>query len=46
MAMTAARTGADYIVTRNIKDYSHSKVKAVRPADFLLMLDNNKEKQN
>ena len=39
MAETAARTGADYIVTRNIKDYSHSKVKAVSPADFLLMLD-------
>ena len=26
---------ADYIVTRNVTDYSHSKVKAVTPREFL-----------
>jgi len=26
---------ADYIVTRNVKDFTHSTVKAMTPADFL-----------
>ena len=39
MSETAARIGADYIVTRNIKDYEQSKIQARMPADFLMMLD-------
>ena len=39
MDETAVRTGMDYIVTRNIKDYKHSKVKATTPSDFLLMME-------
>ena len=39
MSMTAKRVCADVIVTRNIKDFSKSKVTAILPSDFLLMLD-------
>ena len=31
----ALNCGADYIVTRNIGDYEHSKVKSITPDDFL-----------
>lgn len=31
----ALKSGADYIVTRNISDYEHSKVKAITPDEFL-----------
>ncbi len=31
----AAACGADFIVTRNVKDFSESTVKAVSPEDFL-----------
>ncbi|MDE7292969.1 MAG: PIN domain-containing protein [Oscillospiraceae bacterium] len=34
-AECAAACGADYIVTRNVKDFSESTVKAVSPEDFL-----------
>ena len=27
--------GSDYIVTRNVKDFEQSKVKAITPADFI-----------
>lgn len=40
MAQTAARIGADYIVTRNLKDYELSPVTAISPGDFLKLLDN------
>lgn len=33
--LTAKRIGADYIVTRNIDDFSASKVPAVKPSEFL-----------
>lgn len=35
----AVSVGADYIVTRNIKDFLNAKVKAVLPEDFLKTLD-------
>lgn len=35
MSETAARSDVDYIVTRNEKDYSKSKVAVISPADFL-----------
>ena len=36
----AIRSGMDYIVTRNIKDYANSRVQAVLPDDFIkLMID-------
>lgn len=38
MAETAARTGMDCIVTRNLKDYARSPVKALSPAEFLSRL--------
>ena len=31
----AERSGASYIVTRNIKDFADSAVPAILPADFL-----------
>ena len=38
MVETAKKAGIDYIVTRNIKDYSKSSVKVILPADFLKIL--------
>lgn len=35
MVETAKNAGIDYIVTRNIKDYSKSPVKVTSPAEFL-----------
>jgi predicted nucleic acid-binding protein len=32
----------DYIITRDIKDFIHSFIKAVTPEEFLQMLDNDK----
>lgn len=40
MSETAARNGVDYIVTRNIKDYTKSKVKVLNPKDFLNLWKN------
>ena len=34
---SAFAAGADYIITRNIKDFTDSKVKAITPEDFLLL---------
>lgn len=31
----ASRTGASYILTRNVKDYSNSNVPAITPREFL-----------
>ena len=31
----AARIGADYIVTRNIRDFKDSKVPALKPTELL-----------
>jgi len=35
VAVCADRINADYIVTRNIKDFKNSSVKAITPKDFL-----------
>ena len=37
-AACAARVKADYIVTRNIKDFKNSSVPAILPADMLKLL--------
>lgn len=42
MSETARRIRADYIVTRNEKDYSKSKVPAISPGEFLMKLDNDR----
>jgi predicted nucleic acid-binding protein len=34
-SVCAAKFGADYIVTRNVKDYRLSRIKAIAPADFM-----------
>ena len=34
----AKEFSADYIVTRNVKDYEHSSVPAISPEDFLKLL--------
>ncbi len=39
MAETAIRTGADVIITRNVKDYRKSKIRVIGPSDFLELLD-------
>ena len=39
MIETALREGLDYIITRNVKDFSHSPVKVLDPESFLLLLD-------
>ena len=41
MSETASRTGVDYIVTRNVRDYTKSKIPVVTPGEFLEMQDNN-----
>ncbi len=38
MSETAYRNSVDYIVTRNVKDYSKSKVPVLLPSDFLNLL--------
>ncbi len=38
MAESAARTGKDCIMTRNLKDYERSVVPVYSPTDFLQML--------
>jgi predicted nucleic acid-binding protein len=35
IAATAEREGLDYIITRNVKDYTNSPVKAINPVDFI-----------
>ena len=37
-SVTASRIGADYIITRNTKDFSQSAVPAVSPKQFLELL--------
>lgn len=37
-SVCASRVKADYIITRNVKDFKSSKVKAVTPEDFLDLL--------
>ena len=36
----ASRIKADYIVTRNIKDFNSSKIKAITPTELLLKIEN------
>jgi predicted nucleic acid-binding protein len=35
VAATAARENADYLITRNVSDFSQSPVPAISPTDFL-----------
>lgn len=37
----AQEVSADYIVTRNARDFRHSKVKAVTPREILAMIESN-----
>ncbi len=39
----AKRNQIDYIITRNIKDYEQSKVKAILPDDFIRLVSQNEE---
>lgn len=39
MIKTAEHNKVDYIVTRNIRDYSHSSVKVVTPDEFLKIIE-------
>ncbi|MEE3453406.1 type II toxin-antitoxin system VapC family toxin [Dialister sp.] len=39
-SVIAERIGADYIVTRNLKDFTDSKIRALDPESFLLYLEN------
>jgi predicted nucleic acid-binding protein len=36
---SARHAGADYIITRNIKDFTHSQVSTYTPTEFLSMLE-------
>lgn len=36
---TAVKTGTDYIVTRNVKDYQDGMVKAILPDDFIALVE-------
>jgi len=38
MAQTAESIKADYIITRNIKDFKYSNIKAINPANFLSVI--------
>ena len=46
MSETAYDIDADYIITRNIKDYRESRVKAIEPQDFLMLLDRQQGEDN
>jgi len=35
IAATALRENAEYIITRNIKDFTQSPIPAITPSDFL-----------
>lgn len=35
----AERTGVDYIVTRNGKDYEQARVKVILPDDFISLME-------
>ena len=35
-AVTAERVSADYIITRNVKDFANSKIPAITPSEYLL----------
>lgn len=37
----AVTAGVDYIVTGNVKDYEHSRVKAVTPTEFISIINQN-----
>ena len=39
MARCAEKIGADYIVTRNVKDFAASKVEAVTPEELFARLE-------
>ena len=39
----ARRNQMDYIVTRNVKDYKQSKVKALLPDDFVKLVSQDEE---
>ena len=41
MAQTAAANSMDYIVTRNVRDYRNSPVKAITPADLMKTINGN-----
>ena len=43
MASVAARAGCDFIVSRNVVDFSTLPVKAIAPADFLKLLPARKK---
>lgn len=46
MAETTIRSEMNYIVTRNIKDYSKSSVKVLKPAELIKILENETEDKN
>lgn len=41
---TAVSAGADYIVTRNIKDYEQASIKIILPDDFLALMEANMDR--
>ena len=43
IASCASRNQMDYIVTRNIKDYKYSKVKALLPDELLKLVSQNEQ---
>ena len=45
MVETAARSGADCIVTRNTKDYSKAPIPVYTPAEFIELLTETNEDQ-
>jgi hypothetical protein len=40
----AYRNQIEYVVTRNVKDYEQSKVRAIMPGDLLVLLTNEDKK--
>lgn len=38
---TAVKTGMDYIITRNVKDYQQGMVRAIFPDDFIALIEKN-----
>jgi predicted nucleic acid-binding protein len=41
LSATASREKADYIITRNSNDFTHSPIKALSPEEFVEILKEN-----
>lgn len=46
VAAVASSAKANYIITRNVKDFEHSPISAITPTDFLSLLQKNRNQMD